>query len=190
MNFDFIKQFPSFQQLYNFCVSAENHVGTDYSSSVSKARLANEYLIKFIYKANCGPIESKTAFDLLNDQAFKNYINDETYMSCFHYIRKMGNIAVHQGDISAEEALSVLENLHYIVAELFIMLGLIDDYEPFDDPTKIHNKNDDIEEDINKSDIDINEVVAKYGDKMRNTRFSTKYNRDEKENKKLFLSAS
>ena len=40
------------------------------------------------------------------------------------------------------------------------------------------------------NEIKVDDVVAKYGEKMRNIKFSTKHKRDESENKSLFLSAS
>ena len=193
MNFNFIQQFPDFKQLSTYCANAEKFVGTDYNISVSQARSACEYLVKFIYKSICGDIDGKTTFEMITDAQFIKFINDNDYINCLHYLRKMGNIAVHQGDITKKEALEVLENLQYIVGELFIMLGLIVDYPTFKDPTKQLEKVNEVKEadtPVIKEVIVESNVIAKFGEKMRYTKFSTKHKRDESENKRLFLSAS
>ena len=73
---------------------------------------------------------------MMSDYNFINYINDDTYMNSLHYIRKMGNRGAHQGGITEKIALNVLEHLHFVVGEFFIMLGLISDYQQFVAPTK------------------------------------------------------
>jgi len=189
MNFNFIQSFSDFRQLYSYCCNAEKYALVDYNISVGQARCASEYLVKFIYNAECGSIEGKTTFDMMTDQDFVDYINDNYYMNCLHYLRKMGNLAIHEGSMTESQAMKVLENLQYIVGELFIMLDLIDDYPVFKKPTisdntPINGNSNNVDEvEVEK------EVLAKYGEKMKYTKFSTKYKRDESENKKLFLSA-
>ncbi len=190
MNFDFIKQFTDFDQLYNYCSKAETYVLSDCNISVSQARSAIEYIIKFMYHTNCRTRESKTIFEMLNDQTFIDYINSDDYMNSLHYIRKMGNIAVHVGNITKEEAISVLEELHYVVGEFFYMVELIEDYPEFESPTA--NKIEPIKKDVKveKEVLVEDGIIAKYGNKMRYTKFSAKHKRDESENKRLFLLAS
>ncbi len=191
MNFDFIKKFSEFNKLYNYCFNSEKFISSDYNISVGQARCASEYIVKFIFNSKCGSSEGKTAFEMITSTAFINYINDSVYINCLHYIRKMGNIAIHEGNISKDRAIAVLKELHYIVCEFFIMLGLINDYSDFVVPESNLNEektNADSFNSINEVVVE-NEVLAIYGEKMKYTKFSTKYKRDEKENKKLFLSA-
>ena len=189
MNFNFIEPFSDFKQLYNYCTNAEKFVATDFNISVGQARSASEYLVKFIYKSNCGPTDGKTTFEMMTDPAFVNYINDDVYINCLHYLRKMGNIAIHEGNITEQEAMDVLEELQYIVGEFFIMLGLVDDYPTFEDPTKEPPVVEPVKVDVPPVVVVEADVLAKYGEKMKYTKFSTKHKRDESENKRLFLSA-
>jgi hypothetical protein len=65
MNFEFIKDFKDFSQLYRDCSSVETLVINNPKASVSLARVCNEYIIKFIYSAKVGDISTYTAYDLL-----------------------------------------------------------------------------------------------------------------------------
>ena len=136
MNFEFVKQFTESEQLYNFCKNSEKYVLDDYNSSVIQARSALEYIVKTIYFTNVETNYDITLFEMMSDSNFINYINDDTYMNSLHYIRKMGNRGAHQGGITEKIALNVLEHLHFVVGEFFIMLGLISDYQQFVAPTK------------------------------------------------------
>ena len=188
MNFDFIKQLEGFNQLYNFCHNAECYVFTDYNLSVSQARCANEFVLKFIYAEAGGSIEGKTTFDILNSPLFIDYIDSEDYINSMHFIRKKGNIAVHQGDINKEDALNVLFELHYVVCEFLAMYEYIQDYEAYVEPKENEQENEAPKEVVNVVVED--EIISNLGKKMKYTKFSTKHKRDEKENKKLFISAS
>ena len=92
MNFNFIEPFSDFKQLYNYCTNAEKFVASDFNISVGQARSASEYLVKFIYNSNCGPSYGKTTFEMMTDPTFVNYINDDVYINCLHYLRKMKSL--------------------------------------------------------------------------------------------------
>jgi ClpP class serine protease len=82
-------------------------------------------------------------------------------ISAFHDIRKIGNEAAHN-DIqkSTEDAVVVLQDLHFITGETAVKLGLIDDYPEFDDEIESYPDTDYVElEDI---EIIARELFAAY----------------------------
>ncbi len=196
MNFDFLKGNHDFKKLYEYCSEAEEFVYSKPNISATAARKAMEYLVKFIYTSILGEAASNglTAFEMITDARFTDYINDPTVISSIHYIRKMGNVAVHDGTLTNDESMKVLEELQFLVGETAILLGLCDDYPQFSKniaPTKPASRASVRQQETKKEKIIVEpELVAKYAPRMRATRFNTTYKRDEEENKKLFLHAS
>lgn len=77
--------------------------------------------------------DGKMQEDILRDPVFRKFINNRDVMDAFHDIRKSGNRAVHGNeDETTEEAIDVLDDLHYAVGESARILGLIEDYPAFD----------------------------------------------------------
>ena len=110
-----------------------------------------------------------------------------------HYIRKMGNVAVHEGALSVDEALKVLEELHFLVGEICILLQVAPDYPEFLKPTAqavpVSASKPEPAVQVIKVEV-ASELCAVYAKKLRKTIFNVKHGRDENENKKLFLQAS
>ena len=134
MNFDFLKDVKQLSSLYKNCNNAEKLAMTMPVQSVFTSRKSAELLAKFIYlAAHNEQMESMNFVDILKDQVFCDYINNRSVINDFHYIRKSGNKAVH-GEVeeTPDDALDVLEALHFVVGETARMLGLITDYPTFD----------------------------------------------------------
>ena len=72
---------------------------------------------------------------MATDYRFIQYVNDQILLNSIHYIRKMGNVAVHEGVLSVDEALKVLEELHFLVGEICILMQVAPDYPEFEKPT-------------------------------------------------------
>ena len=90
-------------------------------------------MVKLLYGTHVTPdIRGLTLFDMLSDYDFVDYIGNRTLMDSIHQIRKMGNQAVHEGNMSLQDAMTVLERLHYVTGEVCIKLGLIESYPAFD----------------------------------------------------------
>lgn len=191
MNFDYLKGNNDFEKLYELCYNAENLVFDLPNLSIASARKAIEYVIKFIYSTYLKTLtRDMTLLELINDVKFKNFLNDDQLLNSIHYIRKMGNIAVHEDSLNSNDAINVLEELHFVISELCILFGIITDYEKFTTPTKKLSKQKVDEKEIEKS-VEIDEgIIAKFATKLRYTKFNVKHKRDELENKKLFLEAS
>lgn len=134
MNFEFLKDLRGIGHIYKNCDNAEKLVMTMPELSVVASRMSAETLAKFIYLAAHSEEEQSMTFaDILCDPVFRKFINNRNIMNAFHSIRKSGNRAVHGNeDETTEEAIDVLDDLHYAVGESARILGLIEDYPAFD----------------------------------------------------------
>ena len=132
-NFDFITKCPQLKDLSTYCEEAESFALSHPRLSAVSARNALEFLIKYTYKAKCGDIPARASlFELISSYEIENFINDQCILDSLHYIRILGNNAAHNNKIKPTEALLGLENLHFFVGEMLILLGLINDYPAFD----------------------------------------------------------
>ncbi len=195
MNFDYLKAFSKLNKLYEYCSEAEEFAVYKPNISATSARKAMEYIVKSIFISLFGQDYGFNVFEMTNSPSFIEYVNDETLIHTIHYIRKMGNVAVHEGNVSKEESLKILEELHFLVGEYCILLGLADDYPLFEKPgtskpapipTKAEEKK--VEEEPKKVTVEP-EIIAIYGPRMRQAKFNVKHGRNEEENKKLYMSA-
>ena len=190
MNFAYLKNAPDFAQLYTYCCEAEEFALSKPNISVTSARKAMEFIVKMIYSAVSGDIQGKTVFEMSTDYAFTSYLNDQILLNSIHFIRKMGNVAVHDGTLTSDEALKVLEELHFLVGEVCMLWQLIPDYPEFVKPT-LQTPVQPEPAESPKAKVEVApELCARYAERMRTTRFSVAHDRDENENKKLFLRAS
>ncbi len=132
-NFDFIKACPQLNDLSTYCEEAETFALSYPRISAISARNALEFVIKYTYKAKCGDIPARASlFELISSYEITNFINDQCILDSLHYIRILGNNAAHNNKIKPSEAMLGLENLHFFVGEMLILLGLIKDYPAFD----------------------------------------------------------
>ncbi len=153
MNFDFLEGLSGLGAVYKNCNNAEKLAMTMPEQSVITSRKSAELLAKFIYMtAHHQEIENLTFADILLDATFQKFVNSRDIINAFHYIRKSGNRVVH-GDVeeTAEDAVSVLQDLHYIAGETACKLELIDDYPEFDNhivpfPDAKYSDDEDIDE--------------------------------------------
>lgn len=191
MNFDYLQAFPDLKKLYEYCSEAEEFVGYKPNISAAAARKAIEYIVKMIYTSLVGEEEAanRTVFEMTTDDRFTNYLNDQTLLGTIHYIRKIGNVAVHDGTVTQAESHKVLEELHFLVGEFCILLGLIEDYPEFVQPQAAPKAPANPPAEQKTVAVEA-AVVAKFGPRMRQARFNVAFRRDEEENKKLFLMAS
>ena len=212
MNFDYLKAFPDLKKLYDYCTEAEEFALSKPNISATSARKAMEFIVKMIYMSLLGQDFGFTVFEMVTDVRFVNYVNDPTLINTIHFIRKMGNVAVHDGGLSVQESLRILEELHFLVGEFSILIGVVKDYPAFQKPgtaakapsqapaspapvspapaaAQTTPKTPPAPEKAEKKVTVAPEVVAKYAPRMRQVRFNVKYKRNEDENKKLFMAA-
>ena len=134
MNFDFLKGIQALKYIYENCSNAEKLAVTMPVQSVFTSRKSAEMLAKVIYlAAHNEHMESMTFVDILSDPVFRDFIHDRNIINEFHFIRKKGNQAVHgDEEETADDALDVLEALHFVVGKTSCILGLIKKYPSFD----------------------------------------------------------
>lgn len=154
MNFNFLKDLHGLSYVYENCNNAEKLAVSMPVQSVFTARKSAELLAKFIYlTAHNQEMQGLTFADILADDTVIKFINNRGVLKAFHYIRKSGNQAVHgDSEETAEDAINVLQDLHYVAGETACRLGLIQDYPQFED---------EIEAFPDARFIDIDEVDAK-----------------------------
>lgn len=134
MNFNFLMNIDKLKELYSFCNDAESFVLSRPDLSASQSRKALEYLVKLVYQLRNDSIPQRSSlFELISSEDFTNFINDASMLSAIHYIRKVGNIAIHNDEVSQKEALLSLKQLHIFTGELLIKLELIAKYPLFDE---------------------------------------------------------
>lgn len=153
MNFDYLKTIESLKDLYVFCKDAESFVLSRPDLSAGQSRKGLEYLVKLVYQLRNDSVPQRSSlFELVSSEDFTNFIDDASMLNSLHYIRKVGNIAVHNDEVSLKEALFSLKQLHIFTGELLIKLDLISSYPLFDEALLVKSK------DISPSDkeVDIN----------------------------------
>ena len=193
MNFSYLQKFGEFNKLYGFLEDAESFALSRPNISATSARKAMEYIVKFLYRANVSNVDyGFTVFEMITDERFVAYVNDSVFLSSLHYIRRMGNVAVHDGTLTRDDALKILEELHFIVGEFAILIGLVDDYPPYSAPTEQPVAREAVkaaEEAPRKVEVE-SELVACFAPRMRAVSFDVRHGRDESVNKRLFMEAS
>ena len=203
MNFDYLKAHSDMAVLYQHCATAEALVTIFPTNSAISSRMAMEYIVKLLYSAFIGaPPFSMTVFEMSTSPSFTAAVQDEMILNTIHIIRRMGNTAAHGGMLTEKEAIDVLEQLHFLVGETCILLGLENDYPEFIAPGKtpaattvpapvpVPTPISKVPETHKETIIVEPEIVAKYASKMRYTHFDVKHGRDESVNRELYLKAS
>ena len=202
MNFDFLDSIPQLSKLASYCHEAEMLLPVSPTSSVATSRKALEYTARLIYSIKVGDCSALNLFEVISDPSFVAFIDDEPTIDAMHAIRKMGNLAAHDGTMSFTQAQKVLELLHFVVGDTCVTLGVIDDYPPFvhkelaghgatQAPVQQAASPQAAAKPAKAEKIVVSEqLIAELAPRMRYTRFNVSAGRDEEENKRLFLSAS
>lgn len=135
MNFEYIKNVDGLGKVYKYCNNAEElAISMPYLSEFASRKSA-EIIAKYVYSiAHAEEMERLDFFGILQDPAVKGFLSSKSLIDAFHFIRQKGNDAVHKDDeVSADEAIDVLDDLHYVLGEVAIRLGMIIDYPEFDE---------------------------------------------------------
>lgn len=135
MNFEFLKDLTGLEAIYGPCTDAEELAISKPYLSMTAARKSAELLARFIYIASHYEAAEGISFvDILRDDKVRSYINNRSVENAFHHIRRSGNSAVHgeNDEIRKEQAIAILEDLHYVAGETAKRLKLINNYPAFD----------------------------------------------------------
>ena len=134
MNFEFLKGLRGLDGIYKPCKDAEELAISKPYMSMFASRKSAELLAKLIYIAShYSAVEELSFVDILRDEQVQQFINDRSVMRAFHHIRKSGNTAVHGDDIDVgkDNAIDLLEELHFVAGETATRLHLIESYPEF-----------------------------------------------------------
>ncbi len=134
MNFEFMQDLQEINKAFPFCKNAEDLARSMPDLSMVASRKSAESLAKYVYLlAHSEEMEGLTFADVLSDQAVRRYLRNPAVLDAFHFVRKSGNATVHTlAEGSPEEAIAVLERLHFIVGELARRMSLLRYYPKFD----------------------------------------------------------
>ncbi|AUD62130.1 hypothetical protein BK010_00390 [Tenericutes bacterium MO-XQ] len=143
MNFEYLSKTQELSELNLFCKDAEEFVLSRPDLSASQARKALEFLVKLVYQLRNAYVPQRSSlFELVSSEDFTSFINSPAMLSSLHYIRKVGNIAIHNEEVSQKEALFALKQLHTFTGELLIKLEFIESYPQFDEALLVKTKKD------------------------------------------------
>ena len=138
LNFDYLKalsenELIALAELYRLCDLAETRQYTEPDSSAINARKALEWLTKAIYKMKNVEIpERAKLIDLTTSPVFTDFINDPELMKAVHWIRKVGNLAAHDGTVTRSDSFFTVLNLYNLVGGVLLKLHAIESLAPFD----------------------------------------------------------
>ncbi|MDO4160941.1 MAG: DEAD/DEAH box helicase family protein [Prevotellaceae bacterium] len=122
MNFDYLKDLEGFEKVYNYCYLVEQYQAINPELSAQNGRLALESMVKLIYELKQWETPAdNTLYAMTTDSRFVDFINSDDTMKRIHYIRKVGNIAMHPDStqkIRGGQSFFVLLNLYYFVGSV------------------------------------------------------------------------
>lgn len=131
-NFDYLKQL-GLDELHRFCAAAEEHQISNPDFSAINARKALECMVHSLYKMKHQDIPEKASlFQLVDNEAFKDFIADGKVMMAVHYVRKVGNIGAHVGTVRKSESYFCLLNIYNIIGAILLKLKVVSQVKPFD----------------------------------------------------------
>lgn len=132
-NFDYLKDIPELSQLHHLCELCEQRQYVEPDSSAINARKALEWLVKAIYQMKgVTPGERASLLQLTTSDVFADFIADPELMKAVHWIRKVGNLAAHDGKVTRSDAFFTVLNLYNLVGGVLLKLRVLDTLAPFD----------------------------------------------------------
>ncbi len=133
LNFDYLKDIPELAPLHQLCDLCEQRQYTEPDSSAINACKALEWLVKAIYKMKgVEPGERASLLQLTTADVFADFLADPELMKAVHWIRKVGNLAAHDGKVTRSDAFFTVLNLYNLVGGVLLKLRVLDTLAPFD----------------------------------------------------------
>ena len=128
-NFDFLLATPAFEPFADVAVAAERIYAIDPSACVLNCRRAMEIAVKWMYSVDGSlvmPWDDKLV-SLMNTDAFRDIV-DADILRRMDFIRRIGNIAAHEGKkITKDQARLCLQHLYSFMD--FVAYCYADSYE-------------------------------------------------------------
>lgn len=134
LNFDYLKEIPALAPLHERCERCETRQYTDPDSAAVNARQALEWLVKAIYKLKgVEPGERASLLQLTTADVFADFVDDPNLMRAVHWIRRIGNVAAHDGHVTRRDAFFTVLNLYNLVGGVLLKLRVLETLAPFDE---------------------------------------------------------
>ena len=131
-NFDYLQEL-GLTDLHNFCSAAEELQVSNPDLSAISARKALEYIVRALYiMKNIEIPERASLFELVDGEAFREFVGDEKVMMAVHYVRKVGNNGAHGIKVTKKESFFCLLNIYNVVAAILHKLTILKEIKPFD----------------------------------------------------------
>lgn len=131
-NFDYLRDLE-LNDLHRFCAAAEENQVCNPDISAINARRALEYIVRSLYQMKNIEVSERTSlFELIDGEAFKEFIHDDKVMMAVHYVRKVGNLGAHAAEVSKKESFFCLLNIYNVVAAVLLKLRVVENVKPFD----------------------------------------------------------
>ena len=131
-NFDYLQEL-GLTDLHNFCSAAEELQVSNPDLSAISARKALEYIVRALYlMKNIEIPERASLFELVDGEAFREFVGDEKVMMAVHYVRKVGNNGAHGIKVTKKESFFCLLNIYNVVAAILLKLTILKEIKPFD----------------------------------------------------------
>ena len=131
-NFDYLKDLE-LNDLHRFCAAAEENQVCNPDISAINARRALEYVVRSLYQMkNIEVAERTSLFELIDGEAFREFIHDDKVMMAVHYVRKVGNLGAHAAEVTKRESFFCLLNIYNVVAAVLLKLRVVESVKPFD----------------------------------------------------------
>lgn len=133
LNFDYLKDIPELAPLHHLCDLCEQRQYTEPDSAAINARKALEWLVKAIYRMKgVEPGERTSLLQLTTADLFTEFIADPELLRAVHWIRKVGNLAAHDGKVTRSDAFFTTLNLYNFVGGVLLKLRVLKTLAPFD----------------------------------------------------------
>lgn len=133
LNFDYLKNIPELSELHRLCDLCEQRQYAEPDSAAINARKALEWIVKAIYKMKGVELgERASLLQLTTADVFADFIADPELMKAVHWIRKVGNLAAHDGKVTRSDAFFTTLNLYNLVGGVLLKLRVLDTLAPFD----------------------------------------------------------
>lgn len=127
LNFDYLKQIPELAPLHHLCDLCEQRQYTEPDSAAINARKALEWIVKAIYKMKgVEPGERTSLLQLTTADVFADFIADPELMKAVHWIRKVGNLAAHDGKVTRSDAFFTTLNLYNLISGVLLKLRVFE----------------------------------------------------------------
>ena len=133
-NFDYLREIEPLRDLSIYCEAAEAECRSKYDVAALNCRRALEWLVKTLYQLkNIELPERASLYELMTGAPFIEFISDDRMMMAAHYIRKVGNLGVHNGKTTRKEAFFCVLNLYNFVGGVLLKLGVLQTLAKFDE---------------------------------------------------------